>query len=371
MRCDVLVVGGGPAGSTCARALQRAGWNVVVADRARFPRDKVCAGWLTPAVFPLLDLDPAEYRRSGLTFQEIAAFRTGLIGGTPIETRYPSVVSYAIRRCEFDHFLLKRSGARVLEGLNVETIRREGDRWIVPLGTADNDAIETPVIVGAGGHFCPVARYLRSGADDRQPVVAKETEFPLAPEEEAEIAAGTDAAPELFFCHDLEGYAWRVRKGRFVNVGIGRRDPRHLGRHLSEFLDRLEPDARRRERLRNATWKGHAYFAAGVGPRPLIGDGMLVIGDAAGLAYPESGEGICPAIESGRRAAETLIGAAGRRDEAALRPYGEAMTARHPAAPRHSDGIGRAMAAAARILLRSQLFTRHVVLDRWFLRTAG
>ena len=364
IRCDALIVGGGPAGSTCAYFLQRAGWNVVVADRATFPRDKVCAGWLTPAVFPLLDLDPAEYRATGHTFQEITAFRTGLIGGDLMETRYRSVVSYAIRRCEFDAFLLRRSRARVLEGTNVTTIRRDGDRWIVPL---DNDQIETRVLVGAGGHFCPVARFLRGGPDDRQPVVAKEAEFPLTDEE----LAGTTEAPELFFCHDLEGYAWRVRKGRFLNVGIGRRDPRHLGQHLSEFLDRLEPaDAARRARLRGAAWKGHAYFAAGVGHRPLAGDGVLLVGDAAGLAYPESGEGICPAIESGRLAAETLIGAGERRDEAALRPYIDAITARHPATPSRAAWVSRATAAAGRILLKSQLFTRRVVLDRWFLRTA-
>ena len=69
IRCDALIVGGGPGGSTCARVLRNAGWNVVVADRARFPRDKVCAGWLTPEVFPLLELDPAEYRTTGLTLQ--------------------------------------------------------------------------------------------------------------------------------------------------------------------------------------------------------------------------------------------------------------------------------------------------------------
>ena len=46
--CDALVVGGGPAGSSCARALERAGLDVVVLDRASFPRDKVCAGWVTP-----------------------------------------------------------------------------------------------------------------------------------------------------------------------------------------------------------------------------------------------------------------------------------------------------------------------------------
>jgi menaquinone-9 beta-reductase len=86
IRCDALVVGGGPAGSTCARHLRLAGWDVVVADRARFPRDKVCAGWLTPEVFGALDLDPAEYRASGRTLVDITAFRTSVIGRRPIET---------------------------------------------------------------------------------------------------------------------------------------------------------------------------------------------------------------------------------------------------------------------------------------------
>ncbi|MGH8310611.1 MAG: FAD-dependent oxidoreductase, partial [Steroidobacteraceae bacterium] len=60
-QCDVLVVGGGPAGSTCAWALSRAGLEVLVIDRARFPRDKVCAGWVTLPVFEALELDPGEY----------------------------------------------------------------------------------------------------------------------------------------------------------------------------------------------------------------------------------------------------------------------------------------------------------------------
>ena len=75
-RCDALIVGGGPAGSTCARELTLAGWKVLVIDRARFPRDKVCGGWVTPGVFRLLDLDPAEYRATGRTLQEIRGFKT-------------------------------------------------------------------------------------------------------------------------------------------------------------------------------------------------------------------------------------------------------------------------------------------------------
>ena len=96
--CDVLVVGGGPAGSSCASRLVHAGADVVVIDRARFPRDKVCAGWITPQVVTDLALDVDEYRRDR-TFQAITGFRTGLAGPRPaVETRYDRPVSYGIRR---------------------------------------------------------------------------------------------------------------------------------------------------------------------------------------------------------------------------------------------------------------------------------
>jgi flavin-dependent dehydrogenase len=92
------------------------------------------------------------------------------------------------------------------------------------------------------------------------------------------------------------------------------------------------------------------------------------VGDAAGLAYPESGEGIKPAIESGRLAAEALIAARGRTTRHDLQPYGDALARRYPPAPRRRRAVQTARAAAGRVLLGSRVFTRHVVLDRWFLR---
>ena len=109
------------------------------------------------AVGSVLDLTPEEYRASGATLQEITGFRTRVIGRQPIETRYPRTISYAIRRCEFDDFLLRRSGAHVFGNTPVSSIHRSGERWVV------NDRFEAPVIVGAGGHFCPVARHMRGG----------------------------------------------------------------------------------------------------------------------------------------------------------------------------------------------------------------
>jgi flavin-dependent dehydrogenase len=361
LHCDALIVGGGPAGSTCARVLTGAGWNVIVADRARFPRDKLCAGWITPPVFPLLDLDPVEYRASGLTFQEITGFRTSVIGGASIVTRYPRIVSYAIRRCEFDNFLLRRSGARVLDGTPVTTVRRRGGAWIV------NDEIEAPVVVGAGGHFCPIARYLLGDRDEPKPIVAKELELRLA-DDHTSVASDT---PELFFSPDLEGYAWCVRKGNYLNIGIGRRDHRDFSAHVQEFVAFLTGSGRAAGAA-TLRWRGHAYHARGTGIRPLAADGALVVGDAAGLAYPESGEGIRPAIESGRRAAETLVAAGGRSTLDDLRPYELSMRAQHAPSIPLSGLAGSTLKAVGRALLRhSPTFTRHVVIDRWFLRTAG
>lgn len=358
IRCDALVVGGGPGGSTCARLLRRADWDVVVADRARFPRDKVCAGWLTPSVFPLLDLDPGEYRATGLTLQEITAFKTSVIGASPVETKYDHVASYAIRRYEFDDFLLRRAGVRVVEGTSITSLRRSGDRWIV------NDAFDARVVVGAGGHFCPVARHLRDGADTSPPVVAKEAEFRL----DGRRAATVGSTPELFFCRDLDGYGWCVRKGDYLNVGIGRRNNVDFNSHVRDFMTYLEAS----QTLAPATdlkWRGHAYLASGVGARPLVDDGMVLVGDAAGLAYAESGEGIGPAIESGRLAAETLIALNGRCSAADLKPYADRLMHKHPRVRPTPTGLRSVVAAMGRWLLGSQTFTRHIVLDRWFLRT--
>jgi geranylgeranyl reductase family protein len=359
VRCDALIVGGGPAGSTCARILHRAGWNVIVIDRARFPRDKVCAGWVTPGVFQLLELDPADYGATGLTLQAINGFRTSLYGDRPVDTQYSTVVSYAIRRVEFDHYLLRRSQARVIEGTGVRSLERRGAMWVA------NGEIEARIVVGAGGHFCPVARLL-AGPEKGRAVVAKEAEFLLEPGD-SDVAG---ELPELFFCPDLEGYGWVVRKGNYLNIGIGRRDHGDLNEHVEDFIGFLER-TRRATRASAVKWRGHAYLAWGAGTRPLVGDGVLVTGDAAGLAYPESGEGIRPAVESGRLAAETLIGAGGRVSAADLREYERQVRRRYPPARPTPRALAGPVRALARRLMRSRVFTRRVLIDRGFLRSVG
>src|SRR5947207_1707645 len=99
--CDALIVGGGPAGSTCAWQLRQAGLDVMVADAATFPRDKVCAGWITPQAVTALHLDAHAYAMSR-TWQPFNGFRVGMIDGhAEAAVTYDRPVSFGIRRCEF------------------------------------------------------------------------------------------------------------------------------------------------------------------------------------------------------------------------------------------------------------------------------
>lgn len=361
-RCDVLIVGGGPAGSTCARRLHTGGLDVVVLDKQRFPRNKTCAGWVTPPVIDLLQIDRDNYSHERV-FQPIRGFRTGLIGGEEVTTSYPEIVSYGIRRCEFDDYLLRRSEARLLLGEPLDSLRRDGDDWIV------NEQIRTPLVVGAGGHFCPVGRMFGSRKGPHRSVVAaQEVEFEV---QAAELAAGTAEPdiPELFFCDDLSGYGWCFRKGNFLNIGLGRLDKRQLSRHVEAFCDFLRERGKVRCEIPER-FHGHAYQLYEGTPPKLFDEAVLLIGDAAGLAYPQSGEGIRPAVESGLMAAEVILTAAGNYRTENLTPYDEHIRERF-GTPRNGSITDRLPAgwlhALAARLLTTKWFARHIVLDRWFL----
>ena len=362
--CDVLIVGGGPAGSACAWKLRHSGLNVAILDRQHFPRDKVCGGWITPAVLSKLEIHPAEYAR-GQVLQNITAFRTGSIQGSAVETDYGATVSYGIRRREFDDYLLQRSRARLMQGVNLTSLARSGEHWIA------NGQIRTPVVVGAGGHFCPVARLTAAKPKPETVVVAQEAEFEM---DSSQIAACRvqPEIPELYFCRDMKGYGWCFRKATFLNIGLGRMDPHRLSDHVSGFLRFLKSEDRVPFDL-PASLCGHAYLLYGRSPRKLVDDGLLLIGDAAGLAYSQSGEGILPAIESGLLAAQTILAADGKFSREQLEAYPELLERRFGPSEEHwttrlghrlPTGVIRALSQS---LLSSGWFARQVLLDRWFL----
>ena len=362
--CDVVIVGGGPAGSSCAWALRNSGLDVLVLDRAAFPRNKLCAGWITPLIFDELQFTPDDYP-TDRTLQPIIGFRLSAIGGPQVEIREDRVLSYGIRRCEFDEFLLRRSGARIHEGVGLKSIERNDGTWLI------NGEIRTPMLVGAGGHFCPVARYLGNPASPA-PVVAQEIEFEMDATQ-THCSKIDGAVPELFFCRDMLGYGWVLRKGNYLNVGLGRTDTHEISRHVKEFVAFLG-DTRGVETPADGI-AGHAYGLYGRKPRKIFDDGVLLVGDAAGLAYPESGEGIRPAIEAGLIAAHAILVANGNYSPHNLSVYRDALKSRlhhehsrFETLTQHLPHLLKEI--AGRWLLRNHSFCQNVVMNQWFLRVA-
>ncbi len=362
---DVVIVGGGPAGSSCAWRLTQCGARVVVLDQKTFPRDKTCAGWVTPPVWNALQIDLNDYQHNRV-LQPITGFHTGIIGDREIETRYGQVVSYGIRRCEFDAYLLNRCGAEQRTGQPVRSLIRSHGLWKI------NESIEAPLLIGAGGHFCPVARML--GARDiphTSVVTAQEIEFAAASDD---LALGTIAAdtPELFFCNDLNGYGWCFRKGLFLNIGLGRTTSEHLSDHVAAFVRFLRDRGKVVAEL-PGRFHGHAYQLYERVPPKLFDDGVLLVGDAAGLANPHSGEGIRPAVESGLIAAEVILESRQGTACGDLRSYADRII-RHFGQTSQwtpSEWLPHSwLSWTARKLLSSGWFTRRVVLDQWFLGQA-
>ena len=360
-RCDVLIVGGGPAGSTCARRLTRAGCDVVVLDKAAFPRDKVCTGWITPAVVRALELDLAAYGE-GRTLQPFTGFQTGPMDGDLLVTDFQRPISYGIRRCEFDDYLLRRSGARLHLRQPLRSLRRAGEEWIA------NDVVRAPVVIGAGGHFCPVARQLTGGGRHEDVIVAQEAEYRLDDRQRAVCRISEDQ-PALFFWPDLLGYGWYVRKGEYVNVGAGHLNHAEFPARLRTFAAQLRARGVLTGTMTPA-WKGHAYLLGPLSSRPLHDTGVLLVGDAAGLALAPSGEGILAAVESGVMAAESVLACAQRYSRDRLAEYAERIEARlgNRGRRHYRASVPKWLAAvAARALLASPRLTRRFLIEDAFL----
>lgn len=359
--CEVLIIGAGPAGSTCAERLVRAGVDVLLVDGQRFPRDKPCAGWITPAVIETLAIDREDYCR-GRLLQEIRGFRTGVMFGREIVTGYATVVSYGIRRGEFDQYLLQRSAVRRRLGEPIKQLERKDGYWLV------DGCIRARLLVGAGGHSCPVARHLGARIGHERVIVAQSAEFELTSRQE-NLWREFGEMPGLYFCGDLKGYGWIFRKGRFLNVGFGRLEQEDFGRHRELFQRFIETRGLAEEV--GGRYRGHAYLANQLrGGRRRVGDYALLIGDAAGISSPRSGEGILPAVESALLASRTILEAAGDYRSDKLRPYLTRLEERVGAAgaglaSRVLD-TGPCRAIGSR-LLSSRWFTRQIVLDRLFL----
>ena len=365
VKFDVLIIGGGPAGSTLAWALRNSGIDIAVMDKEDFPRHKICAGWVTPAVMQELNIDLDDYAH-GRVLQPISGFRISQIGQKQVQSHYSGdPVSYGIRRIEFDNYLLQRSESKLLTGMAFKHMERIDNGWRV------NDELDAKLVIGAGGHFCPVARAIGSKGVSELAVTAQEVEFEMTPEQ-VDVCPIDAEVPELFFTPDLKGYGWIFRKGNFLNIGLGREDKHKLSSHVQDFIRYLKQQNKIPQDLPDK-FNGHAYLLYPHAIRDIVSDNVLLIGDAAGLAYPQSGEGIRPAVESALLAARVIKQCHGDYAAVQLQAYHELIEQRFGKREPGPDLLERLPLGIKQLfaseLMKTRWFTQKIMTERWFLQS--
>lgn len=310
---DVIIVGAGPAGASAATWLARDGWRVLIIDRQRFPRDKVCGDFTGPVALAELEALGVTGEPGYLTTNVIR--RAALhVDGKPLIARpipaLEGLPSYGrcIPRTVLDAWVLaaaRRAGARVLEGVSARTI--EVSPTCVTVRAAHDGAdvsFTARMVIGADGSSSTVARALRGAPPpDTSRIVAVRGYY-------TGDAGPVDQADLYFSAESFPGYYWLFPTGGgTANVGVGmvlETWPPAPG-HLRELMLALvERDAVLSQRLAGATLVGKivGWPLSTYDPSlALVGDRVLLAGDAAGFINPLNGEGIQYALLSGRWAA--------------------------------------------------------------------
>jgi menaquinone-9 beta-reductase len=349
---DVIVVGAGPGGSSAAYWMAAAGVDVLLLEKATFPREKVCGDGLTPrGTRALVEL--------GIDVSEDAGWlhNKGLRvigGGLRLELPWPDLATYPnyglVRtRADLDQMLARhavKAGARLREQTSVRAPVQDATGRVVgveALTGPDKQPVtyRAPVVVSCEGVSGRVALALGIQRHQRRPMGVAVRRYYQSPrtnddylESWLELWNGPHGADDARL---LPGYGWIFGMGDgTVNVGIGvlnsstgyqKTDYRAL---LTKWLDTTPPEWGLREENAVGPTRG-AGLPMGFNRTPHYRPGIVLVGDVGGSVNPFNGEGIPYAMESGKLAADAVVQALARPEgpsrERALAAYPQAMAA--------------------------------------------
>lgn len=290
---DVIIIGAGPAGSTAAYELARENFNVLILEKEKFPRYKACGGGITYKTKKIIPFD----------ISPVIEKTIHKIGFSHKYENYFSkesdrILMYCLMRDKFDDFLIKKAvevGATFYDSQKVEDIKQEDDNVVVSVNGIEYAA---KVLIGADGSNSMVSR--RTGINKE---IIKGITF------EGELELNAENNNDIFSDQvSIDwgtipgGYAWIFPKSDHISVGVG--GPVEVSKYLKTYynniINGLGLDASREISLKahNIPYRlSKGNFSKG---------NILLVGDAAGLTDPLTGEGIYYAIRSSQIAAKSV-----------------------------------------------------------------
>lgn len=336
---DIIIVGAGPAGCAAAHQLSGKGLRIALIEKFSFPRDKICGDALSPDVVKQLQiLDPQLAENFKLETRSSPCFGLRLFaeGGHFLDLPFPQVSdsdapSYVMRRVDFDHFLFKaikdNKDIHIYENAPLKSLSFEKDGVQAEIA---NLILEAKVILAADGAQSRVRSQLGLASIDKAHHCAGLRQYykgikDLGPKGQLELHFYPEIAPGYFWIFPLSEDE--------ANVGIGMIS-QALSTEKIKLKERLEHSLKHNPQIKERFVEAEALekpqgFGLPLGSlkRTCSGDRYLLLGDAAGLIDPLSGEGIGNAIRSGRVAAEHLLKAfaENRWDAAFNKAYDEEL----------------------------------------------
>lgn len=329
---EVIVVGGGPAGSTVAAAVAEAGHRVLLLDKARFPRHKACSDYVNPAAARLLE-------EMGVLDEALllgARRMDGMVVHAPSGARFtadyaraePGRWALGLSRKQLDYLLLERArsfGVQVVEHAHVRGLARDGKRVTGVTATIEGvaETIHAPIVIGADGRNSIVRRELDLDVPLRWP---RKTGLVTHYRKVRDL----DRQGEMHIGSDVyAGFA--VIEDDMTNLTVVAPDrtiERRTGSVEAFFADALESLPEVARKLEGAERVGTIRGVGSMGARArrITGDGFVLVGDAASFLDPFAGEGVYEAMRGALLAAPVVCAALKQGDTsaAALRPYAAA-----------------------------------------------
>jgi len=304
---DVIVVGGGPAGSTAARRIAQRNLSVVIFDKDAFPRNKACAGGIRNFVAENLD-----FSIESVVERKVYGQRLYGPSGVLVDCRRSYASGHMVMRTEFDHLLLQKAGeagADVRDGVKIVDVEQNQEK--VTVKTEDGQKISSKYLIGADGINSTVAKSLGfyKGWSNDSAAIAIQVEAEVG-KETVERICGVPSdkegvAIDIFFGPVPHGYAWCFPKKSILSVGAGCRQDRakNIRGDFNKWFDDFKQKHDISPTILSDTAARLPY--SGAVKKTVMGRTIL-IGDTAGFVNPFSGEGIPMAITSGIIAAPVI-----------------------------------------------------------------